>query len=53
MSDDPIVISGAARTPMGGMMGSLAALTAAELGALAIGRTVAAAGIANDAVDEV
>ena len=53
MSDDPIVISGAARTPMGGMMGSLAALTAAELGALAIGRTVTAAGIANDAVDEV
>ena len=53
MSDDPIVISGAARTPMGGMMGSLAALTAAELGALAIGRTVAEAGIANDAVDEV
>ena len=53
MSDDPIVISGAARTPMSGMMGSLAALTAAELGALAIGRTVAEAGIANDAVDEV
>lgn len=53
MSDDPIVISGAARTPMGGMMGSLAALTAAELGALAIGRTVTVAGIANDAVDEV
>jgi len=53
MSDDPIVISGAIRTPMGGMMGSLAAMTASELGALSIGQTIAASGIAPDAVDEV
>ncbi|WP_348672184.1 acetyl-CoA C-acyltransferase [uncultured Abyssibacter sp.] len=53
MSDDPIVISGAIRTPMGGMMGSLAAMTASELGALSIGQTLAASGIAPDAVDEV
>ena len=53
MSDDPIVISGAIRTPMGGMMGSLSAMTASELGALSIGQTLAASGIAPDAVDEV
>ncbi len=42
MSDDPIVISGAIRTPMGGMMGSLSAMTASELGALSIGQKIAA-----------
>ena len=36
MSQDPIVIVAANRTPMGGMLGSLSALTASELGSHAI-----------------
>src|SRR5688572_21257031 len=36
MPDDPIVIAGFARTPMGGFMGDLKALSAPELGAFAI-----------------
>ena len=50
---DPIVIVSATRTPMGGMMGSLSALSAHELGAIAIRAAVERAGIAGDAVQEV
>ena len=35
MLDDPIVIVGVARTPMGAFQGELAPLTASELGAVA------------------
>ena len=35
-SDDPIVIVGMARTPMGGLLGELAPLSANELGAIAV-----------------
>ncbi|WP_455776651.1 thiolase family protein, partial [Burkholderia stabilis] len=35
-TQDPIVIVGAARTPMGGFQGDLAAASASELGAVAI-----------------
>ncbi|MCY1127526.1 acetyl-CoA C-acyltransferase [Frigidibacter sp. RF13] len=49
---DSIVIVGAARTPMGGFQGDLSPLTAAELGALAIGAALDRAGIARDRVDE-
>ena len=35
-AEDPIVIVGMARTPMGGLMGELAGLSANELGAEAV-----------------
>ncbi|WP_220815184.1 acetyl-CoA C-acyltransferase [Pseudomonas paralcaligenes] len=49
---DPVVIVGAARTPMGGFLGDLSGLSAAELGAAAIRAAVERAGLAADAVDE-
>ncbi|MBM17296.1 MAG: acetyl-CoA C-acyltransferase [Actinobacteria bacterium] len=53
MQDDPIVITGAARTPMGGFQGVLAPLTAATLGASAIDAAMERAGITPETVDEV
>src|SRR4051812_26071311 len=53
MLDDPIVIVGAARTPMGAFQGELAPLTASELGAVAIHAAVERAGVAPADVDEV
>ena len=50
---DPIVIVGAARTPMGGFQGDFVNVAAADLGAVAIGAALAGAGLASDAVDEV
>ena len=50
---DPIVIVSVARTPMGGMMGSLSGLAAHQLGTVAIKAAVERAGIPGDAVDEV
>jgi len=50
---DPIVIVGAARTPMGAFMGDFASLAAHDLGAAAIKAAVARAGIAPEKVDEV
>jgi len=50
---DPIVIVGAARTPMGGFMGDLAGCTAPELGAAAIGAAVERAGLRREEVQEV
>ncbi|MBC9245148.1 acetyl-CoA C-acyltransferase [Paracoccus sp. 11-3] len=52
-SSDPIVIVGAARTPMGGFQGDLSGATAAELGAAAIGAAVASATIVPEAVEEI
>jgi acetyl-CoA C-acetyltransferase len=53
MLNDPIVIVGAARTPMGGFQGDFASLPASELGAVAIRAAVARAGVAPGDVDEV
>ena len=50
---DPIVIVGAARTPIGGFQGDLKDATAPELGAAAIRAAINRAGIAPDAVQEV
>ena len=50
---DPIVIAGAARTPMGGFLGDLKDFAAPQLGAKAIEAALARAGLAADAVDEV
>ena len=52
-SSDPIVIVGAARTPMGGFQGDLKDLAAPALGAAAISAAVLRAGIAADAVEEI
>ncbi|WP_157267319.1 acetyl-CoA C-acyltransferase [Azohydromonas aeria] len=50
---DPVVIVGAARTPLGGLQGELAALAAPQLGAHAIRAAVERAGLPPDAVQEV
>ena len=50
---DPIVIVGAARTPMGAFQGDFASLSANELGAVAIRAAVARAGISPDHVNDV
>ncbi len=53
MSENSIVIVDGARTPMGGLMGSLSPLTAVELGTAAIAETLQRSGVAADEVDEV
>ncbi|SDU24351.1 acetyl-CoA C-acyltransferase [Halopseudomonas salegens] len=53
MSDNDIVIVSGARTPMGGFQGSLSALSAVELGAIAMREAVSRAGIAAADVQEV
>ena len=50
---DPIVIVGAARTPMGGFQGELAGASASQLGAVAIRAALERAGVGADGVDEV
>ncbi|ENN85389.1 acetyl-CoA acetyltransferase [Rhizobium freirei PRF 81] len=49
---DPIVIVGSARTPIGGFQGDLKDSTAAELGAAAIRAALDRSGIRPDAVEE-
>ncbi|HUS53092.1 MAG TPA: acetyl-CoA C-acyltransferase [Thermohalobaculum sp.] len=50
---DPIVIVGAARTPMGGFQGELDAATASHLGGVAIRAALERAGVGAGDVDEV
>ncbi len=50
---DPVVIVSAKRTPMGGFMGGLSAVSAPNLGATAIKAALEAANIGNDQIDEV
>ncbi|TKC86221.1 acetyl-CoA C-acyltransferase [Trinickia terrae] len=52
MSNDPIVILSAARTPVGRYQGGLASKSATELGAVAIRAAVARAAIDPETVDE-
>jgi acetyl-CoA C-acetyltransferase len=52
MSQDPIVIVGMARTPMGGLLGDLSSIPASELGAIAIRGALSSAGLEADAVNE-
>lgn len=52
-ASDPVVIAGAARTPMGGFQGELSAMSAAELGGAAVKAALEGAGIAPDQVDEI
>jgi acetyl-CoA C-acetyltransferase len=53
MLNDPVVIVGAARTPMGGFQGDFAPLSASDLGAVAIKAAVERAKIAPADVEEV
>lgn len=52
-SDDPIVITSAMRTPLGGFQGALSSMTAAELGATAIKAALEQSAIDTSAIDEV
>jgi len=52
-SSDPVVITGIARTPMGGLQGMLAGFTAPELGAIAVKAAVERSGVAPSDVQEV
>lgn len=53
MTEDPIVIVGMARTPMGGFMGELSSLKTTELGSAAIKAAVERSGVAPEQVEEV
>jgi len=53
MTTDPIVIVGAARTPMGGMQGDFANLAAPQLGSVAIKAALERSGLNADQVEEV
>ena len=50
--NDPVVICGYARTPMGGMMGVLADVPSPQLGATAIAAAIDRAGVDVSDVDE-
>jgi len=52
MTEDPVVIVGSARTPMGAFMGELKALSAPELGAVAVRAAVERAGVKPQDVQE-
>ena len=53
IQEDPVVIVGMSRTPMGGLLGDLSGFSANELGAEAIKAALAEAGIAGEEVNEV
>jgi acetyl-CoA C-acetyltransferase len=53
VSQDPIVIVSAARTPIGGLLGDFAGLAAWELGAVAVKASVERAAVPGDSIDEV
>jgi acetyl-CoA C-acetyltransferase len=53
MNADPIVIASYARTPMGGMQGVFASVSATQLGSTAIRAAVARAGVKPEAIDQV
>jgi acetyl-CoA C-acetyltransferase len=52
-TNDPVVIVGAARTPMGAFQSDFASLNASDLGAVAIKAAVERAGIAPEAIEHV
>ena len=53
MTTEPIVITGAARTPIGNFQGELSALTAPKLGAVAITAALERARVTPEQVSEV
>ncbi len=50
---DPVVIVSATRTPMGGMLGDFASLSASDLGAVAVKAAIERAGLKPEQIDEV
>lgn len=52
-TSDPVVIVGMARTPMGGLMGDLSALSANDLGAIAVEAAVTEAKLEPGEADEI
>ena len=53
MKNDPIVIIGSARTPIGNMLGNLSTLQAHELGAITIKKAIERTELAVEQIDEV
>ena len=53
MHNDPVIIAAAARTPIGGLLGDFASLTAADLGGVAIKAAVTRAGLTATDIEEV
>ncbi len=53
MKSDPIVIVGAARTPMGGLLGDFAAMTAPQLGSAALDAAVSRSGLKPEDIENV
>ena len=53
MSSNDIVIAGSARTPMGGMMGSLSSVRSPDLGAVAIKAAIERSGLQPADIQEV
>jgi acetyl-CoA C-acetyltransferase len=51
VSEDPVVIVGFARTPMGGLMGDLSGQSASDLGAVAVKAALSQAVLSGDVVD--
>ena len=51
--NDPVVIVGAARTPMGAFQGDFASLSASDLGAVAIRAAVERAGVSAELIEQV
>jgi acetyl-CoA C-acetyltransferase len=49
---DAIVVVGMARTPLGGLQGALADVSAADLGACAIKAAIERSQVPSDAIDE-
>lgn len=52
-TDDPIVIVGAARTPIGAYLGGLKTVPTGELGAVALKEAIKRAGLTSEEIDEV
>ncbi len=50
---DPVVITGFARTPMGGFQGALAGVTATQLGSAAVRAAVARSGVSPEKVEQI
>ncbi len=53
MAQDPVVIVGMSRTPMGGLLGDLAGMSANELGAIAVKAATAEAKLGDAEVNEI
>ena len=52
-AQDPVVIVGMSRTPMGGLLGDLSSMTATELGAVAVKAATAEAKLSESDADEI